>query len=131
MKTAVFIRAASDDDNECLETDGLMEMVELVGNDGNKNEYQHLLLVLEQEMPNDETRCHVKYANLIMNRFSIRASDRVEVCGIQTVQVPNLGNSGYRSSKRENDVKERKRVAGRQARVRNIIFKIIFRVFIF
>ena len=127
MKTAVFIRAASDDDNECLETDGLMETIELVGNGGNKNKYQHLLLILEQGQPKKKTQCQVKYADMLMNRFSVRASDRFEVCGVQTVQVPNIWNS----TERENDEKERKRVAGQQVRVRNIIFKIIFRVFIF
>ena len=131
MKKAYYIRAASGDENECLETDRLMEMVELVGNGENENTYQHLLLVLENEQPKKKTHCHVKYANLIMNRFTVGASDRFEVCDVQTVQVPNLDHSECSTTEWENDEKKRKRVAEQQVGVRNIIFKIIFRVFIF
>ena len=102
-------------------------MVEMIGDDKtNTNKYQHLLLVLEQEQPRNKIACHVKYANLIMNWFSIRASDRFEVCRVQTVQVPNLYNSRY--TEWENDEKERKRAAGQQVRVRNIIFLLIYRL---
>ena len=94
----------------------MMELVASIGNDKtNTNKYQHLLLLIEEEFPKRKPGCHEKYANILMNRFSIRTRDLFEVCGIQTVQVSNIYyNDFYERSMAEN-----------QVRVRNITFWII------
>ena len=120
LKSVLFIRAATDDDDE------MAELVARIGNEEtNTNKYQHLLLLIEEEMPNAKHRCQMKYANILMNRFSIRTRDRFEVCGIQTVKVPNIFNTENCSAERENVKKERESMAGEQVRVRNITFWII------
>ena len=87
------------------------------------HKYQHLVFILEEESPKDKRKCQVKYCNMVMNRFSIRARDRFEVYGFHTIQVPNNWNNCFKYGfiRKKKNLKKRQRIARQQFRVQNII----------